>query len=283
MKATFTLLALMIFGSAFAWDNTRLTVTVPDFGTRANGQQIQLQVDNRYYPLTNNELDIATLQPGRHIVRLVKSSRRGGNGNGNGGYGNNSQNGVLIAYTVTLRNNYHTDVVISRFGRVLADERPLNSGYTNDPWGDPNWGSNNGYGNGGSGSGGGNGNGGYGPGSGNGGYGQGNGGNNNSGYGNNGYNSAMSDATFNSLLSMMRKESFDNTKLTLAKDALASNRVTVAQVKQMISLFSFDKDKLDLAKAAYPRTADRNNYFLVNESFDFSNTKEQLSAWLRTQ
>ncbi|TCZ67320.1 DUF4476 domain-containing protein [Flaviaesturariibacter aridisoli] len=273
MRTIFTLLLAIAFTTAMArpYDEGRLTIT---FAAPTN---LVVQIDNRYYNPEDNVVYVDHIPAGRHTVRVY--SARNGRGN------------VLYTTQVQIRPYTHVDVTFNRFGRAYIDERRLNGVVANnyDPWGNDNYNDNQGSsspdwsggwgnnGNGGNNSGWGN-NGGSGNGYGNGGYNSGNGGyNNGNSYG------AMNTSSFNALLQQVRAETFDNTKLTIIKDALATNRVTAVQVKQLMQLFTFDNDRLELAKAAYPRTTDKNNYFQVNDAFEFSSSKESLSTWIRNQ
>ena len=79
----------------------------------------------------------------------------------------------------------------------------------------------------------------------------------------------------------LRKESFETTRIKLAKQAVEQYSFTSAQVKQLLQLFSFEESRLDMAKHMYRLSTDKPNYFQVYDVFSFSASKEQLSAYLR--
>jgi hypothetical protein len=81
---------------------------------------------------------------------------------------------------------------------------------------------------------------------------------------NNYSSSVMNENRFNRLMEEVRKEHFDKDRLVIAIQALASNHITVNQVSVIMDEFSFDKSKLNFAKAAYNKTVDRENYFVIN-------------------
>ena len=62
----------------------------------------------------------------------------------------------------------------------------------------------------------------------------------------------------------------------VAKQVVANNKFYSSQVKELVQLFSFDDAKLELAKFAYARTFDRNNYFILYDVFAFRRSKEEL-------
>lgn len=110
-------------------------------------------------------------------------------------------------------------------------------------------------------------------------YGQGNFGNNGSAqnYG----PSAINDNSFNRLLEVLKKEHFDSDRLGIAKQAIASNHMNVNQVSAIMDEFSFDRSKLNFAKAAYNKTVDKENYFVINGKFSFSSSISELNNYIR--
>jgi len=70
-------------------------------------------------------------------------------------------------------------------------------------------------------------------------------------------------------------ENFSSGKKMLAKQILQSKKCfTSAQVSQIVNIFSFDTDKLEIAKFAYDYTTDKSNYHILNGSFSFSSSKK---------
>jgi hypothetical protein len=49
----------------------------------------------------------------------------------------------------------------------------------------------------------------------------------------------------------------------------------------MVLLFTFENNRLDIAKYAYGKTVDKGNYFIMNDAFTFNNNKEKLSEYIR--
>jgi hypothetical protein len=91
---------------------------------------------------------------------------------------------------------------------------------------------------------------------------------------------AMSPYEFGNLMGTIRSASFEQTKLTIAKDAIVRNSITADRVYQIMMLFSFESTKLEFAKWAYRYTDDKNNYYLVNRAFSFDSSKTELSKWI---
>ncbi len=86
---------------------------------------------------------------------------------------------------------------------------------------------------------------------------------------------------FGQIKETISKESFNSTKLTLAKQIIRSkNCFTTMQVSEMVRLFSFEDSRLELAKFAYDFTIDKENYYKVADAFSFSSSKEELMRFL---
>ncbi|HAH58130.1 MAG TPA: hypothetical protein DCL86_08285 [Bacteroidales bacterium] len=86
---------------------------------------------------------------------------------------------------------------------------------------------------------------------------------------------------FTQIIRTIRKESFNNTKLKLAKQIVqAKHCFTVNQIKEIIVLFDFDETRLELAEFAWEYTLDRENYYQVADAFSFNQTREKLMKFL---
>ena len=87
----------------------------------------------------------------------------------------------------------------------------------------------------------------------------------------NGYNGAigcpwpMDDNQFSDALSSVSSKSFDDDKVTVAKQITGSNCLTAEQVKRMMGELDFEDSKLEYAKFAYDKTFDIGNYYELNE------------------
>lgn len=93
-------------------------------------------------------------------------------------------------------------------------------------------------------------------------------------------NYPMNFQTFKAARESVQQASFEETKLSTAKAVLSSNCISVDQVINMCSQFSFEASKLDFAKYAYPKTTDKSNYFKVNNVFSFDASKTDLNDYI---
>ena len=86
--------------------------------------------------------------------------------------------------------------------------------------------------------------------------------------------------SFDQALASIDSKSFESSKLTIAKQVTSSNCLLAEQVKQIMKLFTFESDKLEYAKYAYKYTWDLNNYFLLNDAFQFESSIEELNQYI---
>ena len=279
MKTIFTLLLSTVFSLAsMAHDGTRLTVT------SISNNKMFVEVDGRRYNLDGNTVSIANIRPGTHNVRVLRELKRKGGWNfGNG----NRREEVIYNIRTTFRDGYHFDILVNRFGKVMIDERRIDP---NDDWyddgdddrddrnNDRNRDLDNPHDN--------------------------RGNRDDRDYGNNdrnnrnnrdynddrdnndprydnNYSRAMTDLDFTQAKESLRREWFENSRLTAAKQTIDRNNFTSQQVKEMVLLFTFENNRLDIAKYAYGKTVDKGNYFIINDAFTFNSNKESLKDYIR--
>ncbi len=151
---------------------------------------------------------------------------------------------LIYESNLNIRPNYHVDITVNRFGRVFIDERHMSGNYYSD-FDDDGFG---GY-----------------------------------GWGDNGYHDqSMSSQSFSQFIQVLKSESFENTRLSLAKQTISANQFTSAQVREIMQQFSFDNNRLEIAKYSYKNTIDKNNYFMLNDVFSFSSNKEELARFIQS-
>lgn len=90
----------------------------------------------------------------------------------------------------------------------------------------------------------------------------------------------MSSADFSQALSSIKGKTFSDSKLTLAKQITKSNCLTAAQISKITNLFDYENNKLEYAKFAYPFCYNPENYWKVNEAFEFESSIEELNEFI---
>ncbi|MCC7500992.1 MAG: DUF4476 domain-containing protein [Flavobacteriales bacterium] len=93
----------------------------------------------------------------------------------------------------------------------------------------------------------------------------------------------MSSSEFDEAKASISSKGFEDTKMTLVKQIGRDRCFTVDQVKGLMGLFSFEDNKLDLAKFAYDHTYDIGNYYKVNDVFSFESSVEDLNEYIKSR
>ena len=258
MKTIFTLLLSTLFTlSSTAREGTRLTIS------SVSNKKMYVEVDGRRYSLDGNTVSVRGIRTGYHNVRIFRELKKG-RSVWNFGIGNKREE-TLYSSRVYLKDGYHFDILINRFGKAMADEHRIdrnddwynddddryNRDYNSNRDGDKDWDNN-----------------------------KDNRDNRDPRYDND-YTRAMSDYDFSQAKESIRKEWFENTRINTAKQVIDRNYFTSQQVKEILLLFTFENNRLDIAKYAYGRTVDKGNYFIVNDAFAFNNNKEELARYIR--
>lgn len=90
------------------------------------------------------------------------------------------------------------------------------------------------------------------------------------------YSKAIDNNEFDRVLWAINKESFETNKMTSAEQIISANYFTTAQLKQLLRLFSFEGNKLQLAKLGYDKVVDQSNYYSLSDLFTFNSSRDEL-------
>lgn len=234
MKKIFTLFTALCL-SVILFGQSKLSIT------NSGNADIRVMIDGRKYPAGNNVIMINNLQSGNHLVKIFRATS-----DRNRSQGNNRNSSYQLVYSNNLfvKQQYHVDISINRFGKAFVDEQIISS-WNND---DDDWGVDN-----------------------------------DDQYYDNVSKRQMNNADFQKLKQTLQGESYDNTKLKIAKQFIAANYFNAAQIKELANIFSYENSKLDIAKFAYDYTIDKGNYFMVNDVFSYSSSKEALMEYIGTK
>jgi hypothetical protein len=151
---------------------------------------------------------------------------------------------VLYKDTITIKPQYDLDIVINRFEKVSIDELFIKD--TNYPQGSNDydrWLYRDNY------------------------------------YGN-AAGPVMSRGAFYTLQDMMQQELSGTERLKLAKHVIDRNYVTAMQVKELVNLFGSTDRALELAQYAYPKTINKNEFFVVYAAFTRKSARDKLMEFV---
>lgn len=91
----------------------------------------------------------------------------------------------------------------------------------------------------------------------------------------------MSPEDYEDAYQQISNETFDSSKLALAKQVVSSNPMNANQILGICKLFSFESNKLEFAKFAYTYCTDTNRYYLLNEAFSYNSSKRELDEFIK--
>lgn len=94
---------------------------------------------------------------------------------------------------------------------------------------------------------------------------------------------AMSSTEFDEALSSIKSKSFEDSKLTTAKQICKGSCMTAEQIRDINKAFGFEDTRLEFAKYAYDYVYDASKYYKVNDSFQFEMTIEELDEYLQSK
>jgi hypothetical protein len=94
---------------------------------------------------------------------------------------------------------------------------------------------------------------------------------------------AMSGTDFDDAVSSIKSKSFEDSKLTTAKQICKGSCMTAEQIRDINKIFSFEETRLDFAKYAYDYVYDSSKYYKVNDSFTFESSIEDLNEYLESK
>lgn len=90
----------------------------------------------------------------------------------------------------------------------------------------------------------------------------------------------MSNSQLAQLLDAMDRAWYDDDKLRIARQHVRQTHIASHQVRTIMEQFSFESNRLEFAKFAHSRVSDPDNYYLVNDAFDFSCSANELNEFI---
>ena len=91
---------------------------------------------------------------------------------------------------------------------------------------------------------------------------------------------AMDKSDFRLLYSLLKEESFDKERVKMIRVACIGNYFTSSQCAGILSLFSFESNKLEALEYLAPRILDKRACDVILREFSFSSNKEKAEALL---
>ncbi len=94
----------------------------------------------------------------------------------------------------------------------------------------------------------------------------------------------ISEQEMAEIVGSVKQQSFDNTRLETTKQIVRAKQCfSVYQIKQLLELFSFENNRLELAKFCYNYCTEKSDYYKLNSSFTFSGSVDELNKYIQSQ
>ncbi|MGB6035009.1 MAG: DUF4476 domain-containing protein, partial [Cryomorphaceae bacterium] len=93
----------------------------------------------------------------------------------------------------------------------------------------------------------------------------------------------MTTSDFQSALQSLKSKTFSDSRMTQAKQVLKANCMSADQIKTVMSAFEYEDDKLEFAKIAHDQCTDPENYWKVNDAFEFEMTIDELNDYIESK
>jgi len=246
MKAIFTLVTSLFMSIAvFAAAKPQSILTVKS----ADNADIRVVLDGKRFDPNDNAIMFGSIDAGRHDIKIFRQRSNS--------FFNMGRDRYELVYntTIDLKRRTHLFITVERNGRISMQENRVKKDW--DWNNDHSRENDHGRGN----------------------YEKGQLGD----YDNHeGYASGMNDRDFRNVLQSIDKEWLESNKLKSASQVVKMNSMTTAQVEQVLMLFSFENNKLEIAKQAYANTVDKKNYNRLFDVFSFNSSKVELERYLRS-
>lgn len=93
----------------------------------------------------------------------------------------------------------------------------------------------------------------------------------------------ISNSNFDRALASINNKSFADEKMVVAKQIIKANCFYVVQVAKLMESFTYEEDRISIAKTAHAKTIDQNNYYQLNDVFTYSDSVDELNTFLESQ
>lgn len=95
--------------------------------------------------------------------------------------------------------------------------------------------------------------------------------------------SSMSTIDFNDAVNSIKSKTYNESKLTLAKQICKNSCMTSEQIRDLNKLFDFEDTRLEFAKYAYDFVYDSSKYYKVNDSFTYEHSISELTDYIESK
>ena len=88
----------------------------------------------------------------------------------------------------------------------------------------------------------------------------------------------IDQAQFAGIRQSVASKTWDESRITIAKQVIGSNCLLSSQVRDLMSVMEWEESRLDIAKFAYGFTYDIGNYYKLNDAYEWEQSIQDLNA-----
>lgn len=92
--------------------------------------------------------------------------------------------------------------------------------------------------------------------------------------------SIMSPRDVDDLLQTVQRQSFDDNKLAIIREALREMSLPADDARRLVTTLAFDRNRIELAKYLYTRVADRQNFYRVYEALQYQSSIREVQQFV---
>jgi len=94
---------------------------------------------------------------------------------------------------------------------------------------------------------------------------------------------AMKNKDFKEQLKVIQETQFSETKLQLCKGLIKKNCISSKQLKELLSVFSFEQHKTEIAMEAYDKVVDQENFYQIYTVFKMENNIREIEQYIQSK
>lgn len=94
---------------------------------------------------------------------------------------------------------------------------------------------------------------------------------------------AMSASSFERAKKSIQDKTFEDSKMTMAKQITKSHCLTATQIKEIMELLEYESTRVEYAQFAYPKCQNKNEYYIVNDAFEYESSIDELNEFIDAQ
>lgn len=93
----------------------------------------------------------------------------------------------------------------------------------------------------------------------------------------------ISDIDFSNIKNTIRGQNAEDSKFKVAKQLITGTCLRSAQIKELLDLLSFERNRLDLAKYCYNLAFDPQSYYLIDNALATKASRDELETYITSQ